>query len=139
MGKIILCIMGVLALSVLVWMYEITFPPIQRSARVVPVKVVEELFHPPQVPVDVVWPDWTTQGAGKILWSGKTLWWDCAAESFTKDSLKRDFGLEFRCSEERYTGKQVNPSSTTAWIPCSRIDQLWMDGQKVWERERGKK
>jgi hypothetical protein len=57
-------------------------------------------------------------------------------EYLTKDSLRRDYGLDIRCKEEKVTGKQVNPSSTTAWVPCSRIDQLWMDGQLVWQRPK---
>jgi hypothetical protein len=61
---------------------------------------------------------------------------DTSSEIMTKDSLERDLKLRIVCKEEKTTGKQVNPSSTTAWIPCSRIDQLWMDGQKVWERPK---
>jgi hypothetical protein len=61
---------------------------------------------------------------------------DMSGEYMTKDSLERDLKLRIVCREEKVTGKQVNPSSTTAWVPCSRIDQLWMDGQLVWQRPK---
>lgn len=41
----------------------------------------------------------------------------------TRDTLKA-LGLEFVCSDEKHTGKQVNMGGKTAWVPCTGIEKV---------------
>lgn len=60
---------------------------------------------------------------------------ECAErqECLTRDSLKRVYGIDIVCAEERYTGRQTNPSSAVAHVPCSRVTEVRMHGQSVWK------
>jgi hypothetical protein len=57
--------------------------------------------------------------------------------NLTWTSLRRDYGVTLLCSEmlQKYgTGVPTNPWNVTTYTPCSRIDAIEVDGQRVWTR-----
>ena len=65
---------------------------------------------------------------------------DCVERDMclTRDSLERIYGIHIICAEERYTGRQVNPSSAVAYVPCSAVIEIRKDGMMVWKKDAKK-